>query len=142
MLTREINYVDFNGEKVTEKFYFNISKPELVEMEVEYKEGLGQKIQNIIDSKDYKQLIRIFKEIILLSYGQKSEDGRRFIKNDTLREEFVQTAAYHVLFMELASDANSAAEFLKGVLPTDMTGDIDKAVEEIKANTLQTETKE
>jgi hypothetical protein len=142
MLTREISYTDFNDEKVVEKFYFNISKPELVEMEVEYKEGLGQKIQNIIDAKDYKQLIRMFKEIILVSYGQKSEDGRRFIKNDTLREEFVQTAAYHVLFMELAADATKAAEFLKGVLPKDMTGDIDKAVAEIQANTLQTETKE
>src|SRR6185295_5354137 len=107
MLTREISYTDFNGEKVTEKFYFNISKPELVEMEVEYKEGLGQKIQNIIDAKDYRQLIKMFKEIILTAYGQKSEDGRRFIKNDTLREEFVQMAAYHVLFMELASDADA-----------------------------------
>jgi hypothetical protein len=138
MLTREIKYEDFNGEKVTEKFYFNISKPELVEMEVEYKEGLGQKIQNIIDAKDYRQLIRMFKQIILLAYGQKSDDGRRFIKNDTIREEFVQTAAYHVLFMELAGDASAAAEFLKGVLPTDMTGDIDKAVAEIEANTIQT----
>lgn len=138
MLTREIKYEDFNGEQVVEKFYFNISKPELVEMEVEYKEGLGQRIQNIIDAKDYKQLIRIFKEIILLAYGQKSEDGRRFIKNDTIREEFVQTAAYHVLFMELASDADKAAEFLKGVLPQDMTGEMDKALAEVKANTIQT----
>lgn len=138
MLTKEISYEDFNGEKVTEKFYFNISKPELVEMEVEYKEGLGQKIQNIIDAKDYRQLIRMFKEIILAAYGQKSEDGRRFIKNETLREEFVQTAAYHVLFMELASDADSAAEFLKGVLPKDMTGEMDKALAEVKANTIQT----
>jgi len=138
MLTREISYTDFNGEKVTEKFYFNISKPELVEMEVEYKEGLGQKIQNIIDAKDYRQLIKMFKEIILTAYGQKSEDGRRFIKNDTLREEFVQMAAYHVLFMELASDADAAAEFLKGVLPKDMTGEMDKALAEVKASTLQT----
>lgn len=138
MLTREISYEDFNGEKVVEKFYFNISKPELVEMEVEYKEGLGQKIQNIVDTKDYKQLIRMFKEIILLSYGQKSDDGRRFIKNDTLREEFVQTAAYHVLFMELAADASAAAEFLKGVLPKDMTGEMDKALAEVQANTIQT----
>ena len=138
MLTREISYTDFNGEKVTEKFYFNISKPELVEMEVEYKEGLGQKIQNIIDAKDYRQLIKMFKEIILTAYGQKSEDGRRFIKNDTLREEFVQMAAYHVLFIELASDADAAAEFLKGVLPKDMTGEMDKALAEVKASTLQT----
>lgn len=138
MLTREISYENFNGEKVVEKFYFNISKPELVEMEVEYKEGLGQKIQNIVDTKDYKQLIRMFKEIILLSYGQKSDDGRRFIKNDTLREEFVQTAAYHVLFMELAADASAAAEFLKGVLPKDMTGEMDKALAEVQANTIQT----
>jgi hypothetical protein len=138
MLTREIKYEDFNGETVVEKFYFNISKPELVEMEVEYKEGLGQKIQNIIDAKDYKQLIRMFKEIILAAYGQKSEDARRFIKNDTLREEFVQTAAYHVLFMELAGDATAAAEFLKGVLPKDMTGEMDKALAEVQANTIQT----
>lgn len=138
MLPLDLTYTDFNDQEVTEKFYFNISKPELVEMEVEYKEGLGQKIQNIVDAKDYKQLIRMFKEIILAAYGQKSEDGRRFIKNDILREEFVQSAAYHVLFMQLAGDADKAAEFLKGVLPKDMTGEMDKALAEVKANTIQT----
>ncbi len=127
MLKRSITYEDFNGYETTDIFYFNVSKPELIELEVEYDQGFGEMIQTVIDSKDNKSLIRIFKKIVLLAYGQKSEDGKRFIKSEKLREEFSQTAAYSALFMELAGDDGAAAIFIKGVLPKDMAGEVDKA---------------
>lgn len=127
MLKRPISYEDFNGYQKTDIFYFNISKPELIELEVEYDQGFSSMIQGIIDTKDNKSLIKIFKDIVLLAYGQKSEDGKRFVKSDQLREEFSQTAAYSALFMELASNDGAAAIFIKGVLPKDMAGEVDKA---------------
>lgn len=126
MLKREITYEDFNGNTVTDVFYFNISKPELVELEVEQKQGFSSWIQGVIESKDSKELVAQFKRIVLLAYGQKSEDGKRFIKSDELREEFSQTAAYQTLFMELSTNDQAAANFIKGVLPKDMTVDFDK----------------
>lgn len=129
MLKREITYEDFDGEEVTEVFYFNISKPELVELEVENKEGMEATIQKIIKTEDNKTLVQLFKRLILLAYGQKSEDGKRFIKSEQLAEEFSQTAAYSTLFMELASDDGAAVKFIQGILPRDMRGDIEKAVE-------------
>jgi hypothetical protein len=126
MLKRDITYEDFNGDTVTETFYFNISKPELIELDVEYEGGMSGFLQKIIDSKNGKELVSQFKRIVLLAYGQKSEDGKRFIKNDQLREEFSQTAAYQSLFMELAQDDNAAVVFLKGVLPKDLVVDQDK----------------
>lgn len=128
MLKREIAYEDFNGNQVIDTFYFNISKTELIELEVEYQEGFGVMIQKIIDAKDNKALIKQFKEIILLAYGQKSDDGKRFVKSDQLREEFSQTAAFNTLFIEFATDDKAAAIFLKSVLPRDMIGEIDKAL--------------
>ncbi len=128
MLKRPISYEDFDGNQVTDVFYFNISKPELIEMEVEYEGGLGKMLQSIIETNNHKELIKKFKEIVLLAYGQKSEDGKRFIKSDQLREEFSQTAAYSALFIELATNDNAAADFLKGALPKDMGIEIDKAV--------------
>ncbi len=130
MLKREIIYEDFNGNQVTDVFYFNISKPELIEMEVEHKDGLGEVLKRIVVEKDNKNLIRMFKDIVLKAYGEKSEDGKRFIKSDQLREEFSQTAAYSVLFMELATHENAAVVFLKGVLPRDMGVEFDKAIAE------------
>ena len=127
MLKREINYEDFNGNQSTDICYFNISKPELMELEVSYSEGFGTLLQNIVDTKDNKELVRRFKEIILMSYGQKSDDGKRFVKSDELCLEFSQTAAFQSLFMELASNENAAVEFLTGVLPRDMRNDIEKA---------------
>lgn len=120
MLKRDITYTDFNGNEVTDTHYFNLSKTELVELEVSYEGGLSAAIQRIIDSKDIKALIKEFQKIILTSYGVRSEDGKRFIKNDQLREEFTQTAAYDALFMELATDENAAANFIKGVVPVDL----------------------
>lgn len=128
MLKREIKYEDFNGEQAVDIFYFNISKPELVELEVEIDGGLGAYLRNIVEAKDNKALIKEFKRIVLLAYGEKSPDGKRFIKNDQLREEFSQTAAYQSLFMELATEDEAASNFLLAVLPKDMIGEIEKAL--------------
>lgn len=128
MLKRNITYEDFNGTTVTEVFYFNLSKSELVELELSTKEGFGESLQRIIKAEDNKSLIAEFKRIILGSYGQKSDDGKRFIKNDTLREEFSQTAAYNALFMELAQNAEAANAFVQGILPADMGKELQAAV--------------
>lgn len=133
MLKREIKYEDFNGDQTTGIFYFNISKPELIEMEVEYEGGFGRMIQKVIETKDNKELIKQFKEIVLRAYGEKSEDGKRFIKSEELSKEFSQTAAYEVLFMELATNDEAAATFLKGVLPKDMAAGIDKQLAAVQS---------
>lgn len=124
MLKREITYEDFNGETVTEVFYFNIAKPELVELEVEVEGGFSTWIQGIIDANDKRVLIEQFKRLVLMAYGQKSEDGKRFIKSPELSKEFSQTNAYNVLFMELATDDSVAASFIMGVLPKDMAAQV------------------
>jgi hypothetical protein len=127
MLKRDISYEDFDGEKVTGTFYFNLSKSEIIELEVGYKEGLQETLTRIVKTNDRKRLIEEFKKIILLSYGERSEDGKRFVKNDELREAFSQTAAYDALFIELATDDEAAAVFIRGVIPKDFAQEIDKA---------------
>lgn len=128
MLKRNITYEDFNGDTITEVFYFNLSKSELVELELSTKEGFGESLQRIIKAEDNKSLIAEFKKIILGSYGEKSDDGKRFIKNDTIREEFSQTAAYNALFMELAMDDKAAIQFVQGILPADMGRELQTAI--------------
>ena len=120
MLKRNVTYEDFNGNTVTDTFYFNLSKAELVELEFNYKEGFAATIESIVKAEDNKTLINIFKDLILKAYGQKSDDGKRFIKSDELREEFSQTAAYSELFMELAVDDKAASDFIAGIVPKDM----------------------
>jgi hypothetical protein len=120
MLKRDITYENFNGESITETFYFNLTKTELIKLEVDKEGGLQATIQRIIESKDNKSLIEEFQSIILMSYGTKSDDGKRFIKSEELREQFSQTAAYDALFMELATSDDAAAVFIKGVVPKDI----------------------
>lgn len=121
MLKRDITYKDFDGNEVTDTFYFHLSKTELMDLELSYQGGLEATINRIIETKDVKSLINEFKRIILAAYGVKSEDGKRFIKTDELREQFTQTAAYDALFFELATDAEVAAEFIKGIVPVDLS---------------------
>lgn len=134
MLKRDVTYEDFNGDTVTETFYFNMSKTELVELEYEYEGGFGATLEKIVQAQDNKSLISEFKKLILLSYGQKSEDGKRFIKNNELREEFAQTAAFNELFMELATDETAASTFINSIVPKDMSAVIEQ---EIKKSTAQ-----
>lgn len=117
MRKETITYTDYNGVERKEDFYFNFTKAELLEMELGTTGGLSEMIQKIVDTKDVPAIIKIFKEIVLKAYGQKSADGKRFIKNEELTTEFSQTEAYSNLFMELAFDADKASKFINGVVP-------------------------
>lgn len=140
MLKRDIKYRTFDDEEVTETFYFNITKSEVVELEVGHEGGMEAFIKRIVRTNDSKALIAEFKRIILLAYGEKSDDGKRFVKSDELRNAFSQTAAYDALFMDLATNENSAVDFIRGVLPADMRGDIDAAAK-LPAPNIQPVTK-
>ena len=120
MLKKSITYTDYDGNERTEDFYFNLSKIELVEMQMSEEGGLESYIHQIVDAKDMKKLIELFKELVLKAYGVRSEDGRRFIKDPELTKEFSQTAAFNEIFMELATNENEAVAFVNGIVPQNM----------------------
>lgn len=120
MIKKTITYTDYNGVQRTEDFYFNLSKPDLVELDVEYPEGFAEKIKNVMETNDKKEMVRIFKDLIMRSYGVKDADGRHFKKSKELSEEFVETPAYGELFMEIGYDSKAAADFLNGLIPSDL----------------------
>lgn len=120
MLKETITYTDFNGVERTEDFYFNLTKAELVEMELGTAGGFAEYCHKISQTKDAPELVKLFKELILKTYGEKSADGKRFIKSKELSESFSQTEAYSILFMKLSQDAEAAARFINGVIPADM----------------------
>lgn len=120
MLKETIKYTDYNGVERTEDFWFHLSKAELMEWEMGTTGGLIEMIKRIVDAQDAPAIIKIFKELVLKAYGQKSPDGKRFIKSEELATEFSQTEAYSQLFMELATDADKAAAFVNGIMPSDI----------------------
>lgn len=120
MLKKTITYTDYNQVERTEDYYFNLTKAEVMEMEMSTSGGMAEMIQRIIAAQDSPAIIKIFKELILKAYGQKSPDGKRFIKSDEVSTAFAQTEAYSNLFMELATDADAAAKFVNGIIPADV----------------------
>lgn len=123
MLKKRIKYTDYDGNEREEDFYFNLSKAELIELELTTEGGLEQMIQKITDTRDMPKLIELFKRLILMSYGEKSENGKRFIKSKELSDAFAQTEAYSELFMELATDDKAASEFVNGIVPQGLAED-------------------
>lgn len=117
MIKKNIKYVDYDGIARAEDFYFNLNKAEVIELQLGTVGGLTKTLEKIVQEKDASRIIEYFKTLILKAYGEKSADGRRFIKSQELRDAFEQTEAYSELFIELASDAKMAAEFINGVLP-------------------------
>lgn len=128
MLKKTVTYVDFNGDEVTEDLYFHLSKAEIVALELSEKGGLSEQLKRIVAAEDGKAIISEFKNILLSSYGKRSEDGKRFIKNQAIREEFESSEAYSTIFMELVMDAGVAAQFVKGIVPTDLAEEAAKVV--------------
>ena len=120
MLKKTITYTDFNGIERTEDFYFHFMKSEVMEMELGTTGGMAELINRIIATRDIPEISKLFKRLILESYGVKSPDGKSFIKTQELRDEFVQSEAYSILFMELLGDAEKMAEFVNKILPQDV----------------------
>ena len=118
MLKKTITYTDFDGNTRTEDFYFNLTKAEVAEMEMSAEGGLHQMLTKIVEAKDSKRIVEVFKELVLKSYGEKSSDGRRFIKSQEIIDSFAQTEAYSDLFMELALDEGAAIAFVNGITPS------------------------
>ena len=121
MLKKTIKYTDYDGNEREEDFYFNLSKAEVTEMELSKEGGMSEYIKKISATQNGPELIKLFKDIIIKSYGEKSLDGKRFIKNKELTEAFIQTEAYSELFVELASNADEAVKFINGIMPKNMT---------------------
>ena len=119
MFKKTITYVDYNGVEQTSDYYFNLTKVECMELEFGFGAGetLSGSIRSLIESKDMGTVISTIKKIILKSYGVKSADGKRFIKNDEVRDAFEQSPAFEEIYWECVTDTEKAAEFINGIIP-------------------------
>lgn len=135
MLKKDITYTDFDDNEVTETLYFNLTKAELVEKEVGETGGYANMLKRVVDSKDAATIMKVFKELILSSYGIKSEDGKSFKKSQEIRDDFENSAAYSEIFIDLCTNADAAIEFVTRVLP--LTDDQRKEVIAKQAKTTE-----
>lgn len=134
MLKREIKYVDFNDEDKTATHYFNLTRLEALEMEIGADGGsYAEWIREVVDTEDKAGLVKLFKDIVLASYGKRADDGEAFIKTEEDKAYFMQTAAFESLFMELATNEGVAADFVIGILPKDMRQDAAAQLQALKA---------
>ena len=120
MLKKTVTYVDYNGVERTEDFYFNLSQAEVAEMELSVEGGFSKMLEEIVKSNDNVRIVELFKQIVLKAYGEKSADGKRFIKSKELSEAFSQTEAYSEIFMELVLDEKAAVAFVNGIMPANL----------------------
>lgn len=137
MYIKTIEYTDYSGNKRKEDFYFDINEAELMKMELSVNGGYDQMLKKVANTQDTAEIIKIFTDLIHLAYGERSIDGRSFIKKDPntgrpLYETFEQTAAYPVLFKELATNDEAAAEFFNKIIPANAHEAVEKAKAEGK----------
>lgn len=126
MYKKTITYTDYNDVEQTEDFYFNLSKAELVKIQLQNNGTLQAKLERLLNTREVSEIAQIFQDIIDMSYGVKSDDGKRFIKNQEVLDAFKQTEAYSELFIELTSNADAAIEFITGIIPAKIAEQIDQ----------------
>lgn len=131
MLVKKLTYEDYNGVTRTEEHRFHLTKAEIIKWLMTTGDyTLDQVLIRLSEERNGKEIIRIFEELLHLSYGRKSLDGTRFEKSEELWEKFSQTEAYSNLFMELVTDGEKAAAFINGVIPKDLAESVVKAMAE------------
>lgn len=123
MIKKTVTYEDFDGNERTEDFYFHLTEQELTEWELSVDGGLSGVLSRIMNSKDNKKLIEIFKDLLIRSYGVKTPDGRGFVKNQEVLNDFIYTQAFSDIYMELATDDNAASEFVNGIIPAKLAAE-------------------
>lgn len=124
MTSKTITYKDWNGKDRTETFYFHFSQAELMEMEISHEGGFSERVKKIAAANNLPDMLKIWKNFVLDAYGVKSEDGRRFMKNEEIRQSFVECPAYSIIFMELATNTEAASNFINTVVPADMAAQV------------------
>lgn len=117
MLKKTITCENFDGETITEDLYFNLSEAELMELQLTYPGGLVAMLEEVMNAKDTPSIVKIFKDLILKAYGEKSADGKHFMKSEEIRRNFECSSAYSDFFMEVSTNAESAANFINNVIP-------------------------
>jgi hypothetical protein len=129
MIKKTVTFKDFDGNERTEDFYFHMTEQELTEWEFSVDGGLSGVLTRIINSTDLTKYVEIFKDLLIKSYGVKTPDGRGFIKNKEVLDNFIYTQAFSDIYMELATDDKAAAEFVNGIIPASLK---EKAKAEMK----------
>lgn len=142
MLKKTITYTDYDGNIRTEDFYFNLTKAEIIEMNLSEAGGLERTVRKMISETDTARLYQLIKKVVLGAYGEKSFDGKRFVKSKELSEAFAQTEAFSQLIVEFFDDTNNAAAFIKGIIPKESQADYDKAAKVVTMNNAVTSTVE
>lgn len=117
MLKQQVKYEDFDGNTQTETLYFNLNRMELISFQKRYgSENMENYINKLIEEKQIEPMYDLLNDFVLTAYGVKSEDGKRFIKNDQIREEFKQSLAYESLIEDFHDDSRKVLEnFIAGV---------------------------
>lgn len=124
MIKKTINYWDLDGNPIAEDFHFHLNKVDLAELQVSQKEGMEEYLKRIVEAEDGRAILAAFKEIIALSVGKRSEDGKRFIKSPEITADFMESEALGELLMEFLQNENAAAEFVRGVFPANMSENV------------------
>lgn len=136
MLKKTIKYEDYDGVEREEDFYFNLNKAEIFELQTTTEGGYTERLEKAVKAHDMVTVMKLFKDIILRTIGKKSDDGKRFIKSKEIADEFEQSPAYPILFMELATDANAAKEFMSGIIPSltpEQKAEVEKEMAKLEA---------
>lgn len=128
MIKKEVEFTNYNGDTVKQSFYFDLSEAEVSELQVEHNGRLTEYLQKIVDAQDSKEIVRYFKKLMILAYGEKSQDGNYFIKDEETKRHLIYSPAYSKIFMELATDDEAGAAFVQGILPPDL----EKRAEELR----------
>lgn len=141
MYPKRIKFEDYNGVQHEQTFLFNMTETELTKMQHSYEGNFQEYVQKLAETKNEGEIIDLIEKFVVMSYGEKSADGQRFVKiapdGHKLGLDFIQTEAYNVLFMELATDANAAIDFITGILPAKVRGKITpQQIAEVKAGVV------
>lgn len=120
MFKKTVTYKDYNDVERTETYHFHFSEAEILDMEMSVEGGFAERVQKIIDANDQTKLMKVIQKFVIDAYGVKSEDGKRFIKNEQVKTEFIESPAYSKIWMELVTNDQVAADFINNVIPADM----------------------
>lgn len=119
MFKTDITYTNFLGTEITETLRFNLTETELLDLIKEDPKFDAGFLAYASQERDYVKMMDVIRKLIVVSYGEVSEDGKYFRKSDERAIDFLQSAAYEAFKDKLlaSDDGHEFVDFLLGIFP-------------------------
>lgn len=123
MYITTVKYEDFDGKTIKKNLLFHMSTKDWVKADAEkkavggYEQYLSKQLGEPGSNVEPAVVLETLEDIIRRSYGERSEDGEKFVKDPERTDHFMESLAYDAFLDDLIYTDGFSTAFVQALIP-------------------------